>query len=505
MNYIISIDWFQVTCKRPTNNRVFQGMYFSGTLENDKHNYNQYHLEQPMEFNAMFADALSVRLHDFPIATIYSTPRPTTLDPGLCMIKLANPLLYTPKWIWYLYDVMTGLDWTFHNITRVDLAIDFNEFEQHLNPREFIRRYLRSGQYDPLKTQYWRVGGNKFYTIGTKRQCKDQNGEIDFGTETACDYLRFGTRASGVAVYLYNKTQELNDKGGKQYIRDLWKKGGLTDTDDAPVFRLEFSISPTAMNLKRKLTEEERSQMEVAKDITDRTIGHWQIRRLVMNDFQTQSDVENLFWTYCAHYFHFRTVGYQKMPQNWKDLPLFYPALSPTMKPYLVHSERDSGIAESNAAKRIARLIDTQSMSLEDKLALERSAEILNRYADLHNEIVSPDAIKKSVLMLTEGWDFESLIASNHLPKHHARWLKAYVNQCLRRDLEKIYNRCSALEYAMDLDYMEQELPEIAQLMKNYDRDHGIEEEPADVALFDEMARRNLKIRKQFTEDHPPF
>ena len=72
----------------------------------------------------------------------------------------------------------------------------------------------------------------------------------------------------------------MNDKGGKQYIRDLWKKGGLTDTDDAPVFRLEFSISPTAMNLKRKLTKEERSQMEVAKDVG---ISQAQVSRLEKN------------------------------------------------------------------------------------------------------------------------------------------------------------------------------------------------------------------------------
>lgn len=497
MDYMISIDWFQVTCKRCLNDRIFEGMYFEGTLENDKRQLNMYHIEAPQEFNAMFADCYSVKIHNYPVATIYATPRPSTLEPTLCMLKLANALLYTPKWIWYLYDVLTGLRWKFHNITRVDLCCDFNTFANDLSPREFIKRYLSSGKSDDGEERYWRVGGNKFYTIGTRRQT-----EGGTGVESACDYLRFGSRTSGVATYLYNKTQELDDKGGKKYIRELWHKIGFTDTPDAPVFRLEMSITPSAMKVKRKLTPDEEAEQKKATDIIDQTLKHWQVRTLAMNDFETEAKITNLFWCYASHYFHFKQVGTQKMPHNWKDVELFNVELDYQMKPYLAHADKKSGVAESNAAKRITALLDNEQFTISDKLAMYRTAEILSALADKRMTTINPDAIVEATEMLIDGCDFHTLEETAPIPKSHINLLHSYVKQCIARDLECLYNMPEVVDAVARYDYETEQARDAAQYAPVTFLDDGepLTLQPCLEDYEREIERRNKDIHDRFLQ-----
>lgn len=486
MDYMISIDWFQVTCKRSVSDSLFAGMHFEGTLDNDKGKVNVYHLTQPREFNAMFADNFEIKIHDFPVASIFANPRPTTLEPGLCMVKIANPLLYTPKWIWYLYDILTGLNWRFHNITRVDLACDFNSFSDNLNPREFIRRYLSTGSPEDETPHYWRVGGNKFYTIGRKKIHTDDAHEKCVGIASDCDYLRFGTRSSGVCTYLYNKTQELNDKGGKQYIRELWAKAGLTDTEECPVYRLEFSISPSAMLVKRNLTDEEVEEKKYANNVIDATLKHWQIRRLVMDDFETQAKIQNIFWTYCQHYFRFRIVGTQKMPHNWEELKLFDIELKLQMKPYLVHGSHDSGVAESNAAKRICSLLSKTNLPISDKLALSRSAEILARYSDVKLQTISPDAIIETHEKMLDGWDFETIVNSGVIPKGAARMLKEYVTACVERDLRNLYDIPQVREMVVLYDAIEAKNAEDYEILMQREQENEVTIRPHNCKLVED-------------------
>lgn len=501
---LISIDWFQVTCKATKKTDWQAGIYFHGTMLNDDGNNNLYHLDQPREFNALFNDCYSVMMHNFPIATVYMHPRPTTLDTNLCMLKLYNPLLYTAKWLWYLNDVMGGLGWTFHNITRIDLSCDFNEFEGHLDPREFIRRYLMGGNVHDGYERYWRVGGNKSYSVNDKRIYCNDTGKFS-SVVTDCEYLRFGSRSSGVATYLYNKTKELNDKGGKQYIRDLWAKMGLTDTPEHPVYRLEFSIAPSAMTIKRKLTDEEKQEMSKADDIIDATLKHWQLRTLCLDDFSTQESVERLWWCYFQHYFRFKIIGTQKYPHNWQDKELFEMDLNYTLKPYCVHAKRDSGVAEANAAKRIAQLIEETPMTIADKLAMNRTAELLARIADVKQVTINPDDGIKFCDMLMEGCDFDTIIKSGMMPKNTAVRLQTYVQSCIKRDVaairDYIQSDMAVITYYDDIEQAKNHI--IAE--KGY---WGLEETTLPTYTRDyesEIARRNKRCQDDFTKDYCPY
>lgn len=496
MSPLISIDWFQVTCLREISRPISVGMSFQGKLENDKRSHNIYNISQPREFNAMFADCFQVNIHDFPVATIYLNPRPSTMAKGLCMVKLANPLLYTARWMWYLQDILDGLSWRYHNITRVDLCADFNFFNNDISPREFIRRYISSADSTEENPSYYRIGSNKFNTVATKKA-------TDNGCTVLCDYIRWGTRNSGVCTYLYNKTQELNDKGGKKYIRDLWFENGLEDTDETPVYRLEFSITPSAMYIQRHLTDEEKDELNQNKAIVRESLKSLQVRELCMDDFCTQSNVQNLFWIYFQHYFRFRIVGTQKMPHNWQEVQLFDIDLNRQDKPYLCHKSKESGVAERNAAKRCAQMLDQEhSLPISDKLALKRASELLLRAADLNITTFDPVALSDSISQVAEGADWQTLERTSGLPREQVEQLKCLVEQMLYHELADLYS-IKAINEAVTQRDAEEELAfdkwctEMA-----YEREHGIKEVNPDYSkYFDEIERKNKRIMQQFKDE----
>lgn len=429
--YIINVDWFQVACHRDPTQPLSQGMMVEGILETDNGRHCIYELRQPREFSALFNNSLEVCLHKFPIATVHCEPRPTSLARGLCMVKLANPILYGGRWMWYLYDVLHALGWKFHNISRVDLAIDFNKFCDDLEPATFINRYI-SDTATSTDVRYWHVGTNRFAIIGDKEHDKD-------GVHTKCEYLRFGQRSSGVATYLYNKTKELNDKGGKQYIRDIWQKGGLTDTEAEPVFRIEFSINSQAVYVKRKMTPDEETASKEAGEMFRKSLGQMQIRNLALDDFSCQQQVEQIFWGYFCHYFRFKIVGTQKKPQHWEEVKLFDIDLMPSVKPYRVSAATESGVSERNAAKRIARLLESETtLPLEDKLSLVRSTEILTRIADHKSTCPNPDAVRIALKRLEQGYDWTSLKNSRLIAANQRVRLKTLVSKLVTEELQDV-------------------------------------------------------------------
>lgn len=409
--YVISCDWFQVTCKRDSKQCLSAGMMFQGTHKTEDGKFLLYSTATAKEYNALFGLSLSVCLHDFVICTIMAEPRVGTLKKSMCLIKVANPLLYCARWCWFLQDVMGALGWKFHNISRLDLCADFNYFSGHLDPREFIRRFLRSGAYNPDEPSYVRVGSNKYTTIGRKDVARQDVGGL---SEVCCshfsEYLRFGSRNSGVCVYLYNKTQELNDKFGKQYIRDCWHKSGLEDSEDCPVFRLELSILPNAMTMKRKLSEDEKIDAGLGKGLVKREVKTFDILRLSMNDLATQQKVEDIFWAYASKYFRFKVVGTQLYKHNWDDICLFDVDFSDQLKPYRVQIPLDSGVAERNAASTMTRLLYlSTNLDMCDKVTLYNAIGILERQGAFKTKQITDETILKIAELLRDGHTWEEL------------------------------------------------------------------------------------------------
>lgn len=199
---LISIDWLQLHCVGVLNYPS------SWRVERQNYSTRQFKYIDEIYFGGAH------------FATIVHTPLSTILPPDMSLIKIANERLYEPSMFPCLQEMLQVLRLTVKGISRLDLACDFNEFHNHLNPANLIKRFFTC--------DYRKVGQTKFKAQGQQKR------NVEF------DYLRFGTNNSLCSAYLYNKTKELNEVKMKSYIVDTWRASGL-DTDK-DVWRLEFSM-----------------------------------------------------------------------------------------------------------------------------------------------------------------------------------------------------------------------------------------------------------------------
>lgn len=382
MNYCISIDWFQYFCHRTPETRLRIGTYFRGATKDKSGNFHTYYIGECQEFHSMyrnsytifidnqakefvpwepkegrggFEDAMRHKDSDNPntrkcsMVHIYMNPKMSSVDPNSVSLKVANRLLYKADWSWYLHDIIEALHLTIKNITRIDMCLDFQKFAyQDLTPSEFIHRYVQDQSVATTET-YVREGSNEYCIYGKKKMIPaEETEEITDDTEISVlsdfEYIRFGSRNSGVCTYLYNKSKELRDKKSKPWIRQRWEESGLNE-EEGDIFRLEFSISAKGMCL-RKADLKRGMRAPRAKAV----------RKLCRDDVETQRSLEQIFVGYLDKYFSFRLVGEQKYRKNMKRIELFTFELEPTMLPCYYNTAVNCGRAEKNAARTLQKL-----------------------------------------------------------------------------------------------------------------------------------------------------
>lgn len=471
-DYLISVDWFQVACKCKGCDMPQEGMFLDGTLVPDHDVKAIYELGATKEHHPIFDHALAVLLHGFQLATIFFKPRMSTLPKDFCSVKVSNRLLYSGNWMFYLTDIVRALGWSVNNITRVDLCLDFTQFAGGLAPRTFIDRYLHSGPISDDEPSYYRVGSNKFYTIGRKTVSQqDVQGAFEVCCTNACDYLRFGSRSTGVCVYLYNKSEELATQHNKPYIIDQWVKAGLLksadlaadggyDDEPLPIFRLEISVSSGGLNVKRATNAEDKNAIREAIAMEARHIKPISVSALSLNDFMSQSQVEALFWAYAAKYFRFKVVGTQKYKHNWPDLHLFDVKFEPTIKPYSISRVLDAGVSERNAANTCKKLLATVAeLSLPEMISLDNAADVLERYAHVKATTADVGEVCEVVAKLREGYNFDEVKRMAIASAVHLEQYKNLIYSSIYHDLREILTD-SDVSRAVDLMEFERALAE---------------------------------------------
>lgn len=382
MKYCISVDWFQYYCHRTSETRLVQNTYFTGASKDKHGNAHTYYVGSCQEFHSMYRDSYTIYLDnqasdfvpetygdsyedfmramkDGPSRTqrgrklslvhIFMNPKMSSIDPKSVSIKVTNRLLYKDNWSWYLHDIIEALHIIIKNITRVDLCLDFQQFAyQDLLPTDFILRYTQDQSVTDTET-YIREGSNQYCVYGKKKMIAvNQDKEIDDDTEvtvkSAFEYIRFGSRNSGVCTYLYNKSKELRDKKSKPWIRQRWQEVGF-DESEGDIFRLEFSISAKGMCLRKA---------DIKRGM--RAPRANQVRKLCRDDVETQRALEQVFMGYLDKYFSFRLVGKQKYRKDMKRIDLFEFDIMPTLLPCYFSTTPNTGRSERNAALTIAKL-----------------------------------------------------------------------------------------------------------------------------------------------------
>lgn len=259
----LSIDWLSVSCRRNfTQNRL-------------------YSIVKAKYGNNVWADVEVYSIDKRKIFTLFSRPRNPLVPVDTCIAKFENSVLYSADFgtgcIEFLH--YAGLDIV--KVNRIDLALDFQRFDNNMHPQTLIDRLLSK--------KISKNGKSNFAANGKT------------STLLKIDYIRFGSRSSPVSVYMYNKSQEFRDMYEKGYISDIWDKAGRTNSDD--VYRIEISI-----NHEQKL------------------INDIQTGEIVRMDIFNYLDVyykKVIFWSLFQRYFSFKVVDENTRKQYWKPLVLF--------------------------------------------------------------------------------------------------------------------------------------------------------------------------------------
>lgn len=340
---VYSLDWVQLYCTSKDSSLSIADVSLISPCNDKYGNHREYTLKDGKEYIKGYTFNRTVWFGKYSLAIIAWLPKNHNNDPFGCAIKLLNPVLYVADWHFILADILATLHWQAKSITRIDIACDLNYFINGLNPETFIRKYM-------LKTgdTYIREGSNKWNAHGLK--------EIHRNNFEA---IRWGSRKSGVSVYLYNKSKELKDKKYKPWIVDSWKDACL---DINKVWRVEISVNSSGRGLK--------------------DVESVFIRPLFVDELSTQEDVESIFKMYAKKYFAFRKVkrGGAKRKKDMEVVPLLNLDEETRLKPTTLYQAQKSTRKEKTVIRELEEF--KEQLWLEDsfnELPLINALELVVR------------------------------------------------------------------------------------------------------------------------------
>lgn len=445
-NKVYSVDWFQYYAINAQHKQLHRNTYFQGAENPETRKPFLYEVTEGQESHSIFRESYTIRCDKKQLVHIFMRPKMSAIAVDAVSIKVANRLLYKANWSWILHDIIDALGFKVKSITRIDLCCDFQQFDydvwrdkegnidssiaqslpdnkrkeleaagytcSNLLPSDFIHRYLQDQETAAVET-YIREGSNKFCAYGAKRVIADDGTkEINDSTaitiSSAFEYIRWGSRESGVCTYLYNKSKELHDKSSKPWISERWQAAGL-DESKGDVFRIEFSIKAKGLWLK-KADQKQGMKPLKAKEM----------RQLSSSDIDTQLRLEETFAAYQYKYFTFRRVGKQKYRKDMKRIQLFTPSLQPSLLPTTYCSKPSVGVAERNAGLALQRLMwKAYALNPDKQVVLQKASDILLSLGTEIRQLNKAD--------IQHNADWEKLYFTNTLNPEQRRIIDNYV------------------------------------------------------------------------------
>lgn len=289
MNRCVNIDWLEVYCLEP--------QLLDGTPVIDKEFLERldYIVEKRAYGTPTYEEMLTVAFlgsYREPFAEIRRKPRVSSdggsfLHPASCHIRLTNRFCYDENPIILLCDFLLTCGYRFQSIKRVDIALDFNYFDDGEDPRYVMRDYLTEKLAKINQSRLSAHGKDSW-------DCRSWNS------------LSWGSPTSNIVTRFYNKTLELKENKMKTYIQDCWKQCGLDLTKD--VWRVEFAIKAGQKGFKKIKTQE--------------------FYKMKLEFFDSRSKLLFLHHILCTKYFHFKYKefcpdGSPKRKDRCRDKVLF--------------------------------------------------------------------------------------------------------------------------------------------------------------------------------------
>lgn len=256
----INLDWLEVYAFEPIN-QPHDESYFR--QRGYKVKVRAYGTPQYREMFTLIADG-----HE--LFEIRRNPYSIKRDGGIfpenaCHIRLCNRTCYEIDPVNHLRAFMLSHDYTYKAISRIDIALDFNEFDNGEDPAKFINKYMRG--------KIAKVNQSNVSAHGT-----------DEWSRRVFNSLKWGSPSSPVSTKLYNKTLELKQGEDKPYIRQAWSDAGLDVSRD--VWRVEFSLTAQMQTLKSLKTGEMFKKSIIHYDSRERLLKQFYILAQKYLDFR---------------------------------------------------------------------------------------------------------------------------------------------------------------------------------------------------------------------------
>ena len=160
-----------------------------------------------------------------------------TIPGDFYILKLENKYLYDPDVFSMIFDWEVQENAKWHGFSRVDVCLDFQEFDNGQKPWEVIRDF-GAGKIDCLS----KAGGD------VRREAS---------ADEQYSYMSLGSKRSDVRTYLYNKSKEMREVKYKTWIYETDMAAGLDP--DRDIWRLEFSLTGQAFTWADAATGEDIS------------------------------------------------------------------------------------------------------------------------------------------------------------------------------------------------------------------------------------------------------
>lgn len=221
-------------------------------------------------------------------------------------LRLVNAACYYEYAAGLMQQFMDTYHYEFNRISRVDICLDFERFDEGDDPAAFLSRYLRQ--------VYSKINQGNITAHGADRW----NGQV-------WNSVSWGSPTSAIGTKFYNKTMELYDPASgtyrKPHIRYAWLTCGLVDdfhqvlkqSKDGwytpQIWRVEFSIRSS---VKKWFAIELNGEAK-----------HYQSIRNTLDMYDSREKLLTLFASLQQHYFHFKHYEIEQRKDRCRDKVLF--------------------------------------------------------------------------------------------------------------------------------------------------------------------------------------
>ena len=297
----VNLDWLEVHCMEPSGDPHDANYFRRVGLTVNERDYGTRVYKEMFTVNDVHGNPF-VEVRREPYSTGYGGIHAVEE----CHLRLVNAACYLDNAAALMQNFIDTYGYTINRISRVDICLDFERFDEGDDPAVFLSRYLRQ--------VYSKINQGNITAHGADRW----NGQV-------WNSVSWGSPTSAIGTKFYNKTMELYDPATgtyrKPHIRYAWLKCGLIDDFHKvmkqgkdgwytpQIWRVEFSIRSSVKKwFAIELNGEEK---------------HYQSIRNTLDMYDCREKLLTLFASLQQHYFHFKHFQKEQRKDRCPDKVLF--------------------------------------------------------------------------------------------------------------------------------------------------------------------------------------